>query len=194
MGNGRNMNLFRIKLLYLQAYIKVLTTIQIIKLKKDKLLVYYNPITMKKLLFILAVVLFTGCQHSPVKSFILESYPTATEIVIEEDSAYNAYWDILHLNRKCSETIQKLTDISKKERYQIIDSLQLEAMPIHVHLEDVFMTPKINSKAYKVRFNLNGIPHQTAVFQLPLGENNYISQEDIEQKFEEVLDKIENMK
>lgn len=56
------------------------------------------------------------------------------------------------------------------------------------------MTPKINSKAYKVRFNLNGIPHQTAVFQLPLGENNYISQEDIEQKFEEVLDKIENMK
>lgn len=75
---------------------------------------------MKKLLFILAVVLFTGCQHSPVKSFILESYPTATEIVIEEDSAYNAYWDILHLNRKCSETIQKLTDISKKDTRLLI--------------------------------------------------------------------------
>lgn len=78
---------------------------------------------MKKLLLLLfAVLTLTACGDSPIKSYITKTYPTATNIEIMEDSAYNAHFDITRLNRECSEVIEKLVDMSKQERRTAIDS------------------------------------------------------------------------
>lgn len=103
---------------------------------------------MKELLLLLfAVLTLTACGDSPIKSYITKTYPTATNIEIMEDSAYNAHFDITRLNRECSEVIEKLVDMSKQERRTAIDSLEVATVAIQVHLEDVFNTPRINSKA-----------------------------------------------
>lgn len=81
---------------------------------------------MKKLLLLLfAVLTLTACGDSPIKSYITKTYPTATNIEIMEDSAYNAHFDITRLNRECSEVIEKLVDMSKQERRTAIDSLEV---------------------------------------------------------------------
>lgn len=148
---------------------------------------------MKKLLLLLfAVLTLTACGDSPIKSYITKTYPTATNIEIMEDSAYNAHFDITRLNRECSEVIEKLVDMSKQERRTAIDSLEVATVAIQVHLEDVFNTPKINSKAYKVNLTLNGLPKQIIVFEHPLG-NMYFTDEQIETEFNNLLDKIEDM-
>lgn len=149
---------------------------------------------MKKLLLLLfAVLTLTACGDSPIKSYITKTYPTATNIEIMEDSAYNAHFDITRLNRECSEVIKKLVDMSKQERRTAIDSLEVATVAIQVHLEDVFNTPRINSKAYKVNLTLNGLPKQIIVFEHPLG-NMYFTGEQIETEFNNLLDKIEDMK
>lgn len=148
---------------------------------------------MKKLLLLLfAVLTLTACGDSPIKSYITKTYPTATNIEIMEDSAYNAHFDITRLNRECSEVIEKLVDMSKQERRSAIDSLEVATVAIQVHLEDVFNTPRINSKAYKVNLTLNGLPKQIIVFEHPLG-NMYFTDEQIETEFNNLLDKIEDM-